>query len=140
MEIITNEFYILKAVEQCLFMKSFHSWDMRVMGDWIKDITPLIERHWANEDYVFYVDCEDWNLSTPDVDDAANGIGRVFPYMPKHCIHVVGDSYIKPWQIKRAWSGLDMTELYIVKTHEEAMAWLKEKEYKMPSLEELVAS
>lgn len=79
MEVVMNEYYTLKAFDNCLFMKSFYTWDMRVMTNWIKDVLPVIERHWTNKDYVFYVDGQDWNLSTPEVDDTANGIGRVFP-------------------------------------------------------------
>lgn len=60
--------------------------------------------------------------------------------MPKHCVQVVGDSNIKPWQIKHAWSGLEMTELHIVRTHEEAIAWLEEKGCKAPPVAEVYAS
>ncbi len=98
MKIQTN-YYTITPYDSLLYIKTFSSWDDRVMKQHFEDVKRLARELFENRPWGLLVDKRQWELNTPE----AQNIGEEQPIKPMdknltHVAIVIDDSAMKEWQ------------------------------------------
>jgi len=131
---IKTEFYDLIPNENLLFIKSFLSWDERVIESIFKDVDKIRLTYYSNSDWAILTDCRNWDSGTPKVAEnlLKAALSDLTKGLTRHAI-VVGQSELKKWQFSKTIQPEKHFETKLFETIEAAENWLASSGYHLSS-------
>lgn len=129
---IQTHFYTLTPYDNLLHIKSFLSWDERVVLQHFTDLKPLVLQFYMGKKWGLLHDARNWELSTPESERLSNKLVRTeITGTLTHQAVVTGKSELQKWQARNIFKEVTNYEVEFFTDTEAAVDWLASAGYHM---------
>ena len=122
---IQTDFYTITPYTNLLVIKTFLSWDERVVAKHIQDVRTITSQLYRNKRWGLLSDRKEWQLSTPVAEHFFRDNAKsALPGTLSHMAICVGESELKKWQIKNMIKEFSTFEIKFFDDIQGAESWL----------------
>lgn len=137
---IQTDFYTITPYVNLLVIKTFLSWDERIVAKHIEDVRAITSRFYQDKIWGLLSDRREWQLSTPAAEhffreNAKSALTGTL----SHMAICVGESELKKWQISNMIKEFSRFEIKLFGDIQDAESWLAAYGYGKTPLEEIPA-
>ena len=137
---IQTDFYTITPYTNLLVIKTFLSWDERVVAKHLHDVRTITSRLYQDTTWGLLSDRKEWQLSTPAAEhffreNAKSALTGTL----SHMAICAGESELKKWQIKNMIKEFSTFEIKLFDDIQDAEFWLASYGYCKVPLEKIPA-
>nr|NJM03888.1 hypothetical protein [Desulfobacula sp.] len=137
---IQTDFYTITPYANLLVIKTFLSWDERIVEKHINDVRAITSRFYQDKTWGLLSDRREWQLSTPAAERFFRENAKsALAGMLSHMAICVGESELKKWQLKNMIKEFSRFEIKFFGDIQEAESWLAAYGYCRTPLKEMSA-
>lgn len=122
---IKTDFYTLIPFDNVLYIKSYESWDERVVTDFAGNVRQVALQYYKKKAWAIFHDGREWKLGTPAIESMVTQLMNTpLTNTITHHAFVTGPSEVKKWQIGRIFENVTGYEIKIFENLTDAEGWL----------------
>jgi hypothetical protein len=129
---IKTDFYTLTPYQNLLHIKTYFSWDERVVTEYIHDLSGLVQHHYQGKFWAVIHDATNYTLSTPRAEQmlvdfvTSKNTGSI-----THHALVTGPAALNKWQADNVMKGVTAYACKNFERFDDALQWLNSAGYDM---------
>ncbi|WDP89580.1 MAG: hypothetical protein HUN04_07550 [Desulfobacter sp.] len=122
---IETDFYTFEPFHNLLYVKSYKSWDERVVENFINHGQQVALEAYNKKNWAILHDGREWELGTPAIESMMiKMLNNPVTKTLTHHAYVTGPSEMKQWQVKKVFDNITRHEAKIFQNLADAEKWL----------------